>query len=40
MRNYGVSIARSKNILFSDDDDIWEKNKAEKINKSLKNIKL
>ena len=40
MRNYGVSIARSKNILFSDDDDIWEKNKAEKINKSLKKYKV
>ena len=26
MRNYGVSIARTKNILFSDDDDIWKNN--------------
>ena len=36
-RNLGASIAKSKYILFSDDDDIWEINKGELTIESLKN---
>ena len=35
-RNYGVQISNSKYIIFSDDDDIWEINKAELTLKALK----
>ena len=34
-RNYGVQISKSKYIIFSDDDDIWEINKAELTLKAL-----
>ena len=35
-RNYGVKLSNSKYIIFSDDDDIWEINKAEITLKALK----
>ena len=39
-RNYGVKIATQKNVLFSDDDDIWEINKGELTIKSLRNYQV
>ena len=35
-RNLGVEIAKTDNIIFSDDDDIWEINKAFLTIESLK----
>ena len=39
-RNYGALISESKYLFFSDDDDIWEYNKAELTIKSLKNSQV
>lgn len=39
-RNAGVSIAKSDNIIFSDDDDYWEVNKGELTIASLKNCQV
>ena len=39
-RNAGVSIAKSDIIIFSDDDDYWEVNKAELTIESLKNFQV
>ena len=39
-RNLGVQIAKSDNIIFSDDDDLWEKNKAFLTIKSLQNCQV
>ena len=39
-RNYGVEIAKTKFIIYSDDDDVWNKNKAELTIKSLKTSKV
>ena len=39
-RNYGVEIAKTKFIIYSDDDDIWDKNKAELTIESLKTSKV
>ena len=39
-RNYGIEIAKTKFIIYSDDDDIWNKNKAELTIKSLKTSKV
>lgn len=39
-RNAGVNIAKSDNIIFSDDDDYWEVNKGELTIASLKNCQV
>ena len=39
-RNYGVEMAKTKLILYSDDDDIWDKNKAEFTIEALKTSKV
>ena len=39
-RNYGASISKSKYLIFSDDDDIWEYSKGELSIKSLKNSQV
>jgi glycosyltransferase involved in cell wall biosynthesis len=39
-RNLGVEIAKTDNIIFSDDDDIWEINKAFLTIESLKNSQV
>ena len=39
-RNLGTKIASSEYIIFSDDDDIWENNKAELTMNSLKSVQV
>ena len=39
-RNYGALIAESKYLIFSDDDDIWDPQKAELTIQSLKNSQV
>ena len=39
-RNLGVKIAKADNIIFSDDDDIWESNKAFLTIESLKDSQV
>jgi len=39
-RNYGVEITKTQLIFYSDDDDIWDKKKAELTVKSLKTSKV
>lgn len=39
-RNFGAEISKSQYIIFSDDDDVWESNKAELTLEALKNSQL
>jgi len=39
-RNYGAEITKTKYIIYSDDDDIWEFKKGELIIKSLNNSQI
>ena len=39
-RNFGARIAKSNNLIFSDDDDLWQFNKGELTTESLKNSQV
>ena len=39
-RNFGAEISNSQYIIYSDDDDIWESNKAELTVEALKNSQI
>lgn len=39
-RNYGSFLSKSNNLIFSDDDDIWEHNKGELTVEALKNSQV
>ena len=39
-RNFGAKIAKSKYLIFSDDDDLWQVNKGELTIESLKNSQV